>query len=324
MGQDGFPLLPHVPFYPKLFFACFLADGKGIRKRHRHVTTASSFHLNWTKLPFRTKPTRSTICGHLSMYRRNVRRNSSMKLDKSFIGRKQMRISSAIKEGSGDAITSVSEKRASPSEQWRSGLMSPCRRSRSKFAEVSENLPEDTTSSKNASSVSTLQFHIEKRRLPKLRSFFWETALRSAQRIIGITVQIESRKTTVPMPNKKPSGQDVSDCHRRKLGLASVVKVEQYPEITLAIQHGFVDTRATLVRWYVWAATYESQRNCRCEQAGTTFLRAPLSSATAILRCYGGYKPGMSVRRQEAKHPSALVHRPWSVKPPLDHNRARC
>ena len=168
VGQDGFPLPLHVPFHPKLFFACFLADGKGIRKRHRHVTTASSFHLNWTKLPFRTKPTRSTICGHLSMYRRNVRRNSSMKLDKSFIGRKQMRISSAIKEGSGDAITSVSEKRASPSEQWRSGLMSPCRRSRSKFAEVSENLPEDTTSRKNASSVSTLQFHVEKRRLPKL------------------------------------------------------------------------------------------------------------------------------------------------------------
>ena len=160
-----------------------------------------------------------------------------MKLDKSFIGRKQMRISSAIKEGSGDAITSVSEKRASPSEQWRSGLMSPCRRSRSKFSEVSENLPEDTTSRKNTSSVSTLQFHIEKRRLPKLRSFLWETALRSAQRIIGITVQIESRKTTVPMPNKKPTGQDVSDCDRRKLGLASVVKVEQYPEITLAIQH---------------------------------------------------------------------------------------
>ena len=34
VGQDGFPLPPHVPFYPKLFFACFLADGKGIRKRH--------------------------------------------------------------------------------------------------------------------------------------------------------------------------------------------------------------------------------------------------------------------------------------------------
>ena len=142
------------------------------------------------------------------------------------------------------------------------------------------------------------------------------------------------------MPNKKPSEQDVSDCHRRKLGLASVVKVEQYPEITLAIQrsaevlHSGTSEHVMLrfcghegqplcVGMFGLRHTYARETVDVNKRERLSYGRRS-SSATAILRCYGGYKPGMSVRRQEAKHPSALVHRPWSVKPPLDHNRARC
>ena len=87
-------------------------------------------------------------------------------------------------------------------------------------------------------SPSTLQFRIWRGRLAEKYLLLRKSEVQSEQWSIDLTVQIQSRRKKIPMP-KKETDQARRQCRllqRQKLRLANVVKMNQYPQITRAVQ----------------------------------------------------------------------------------------